>query len=201
MIAKGSLPWIAVPLVMAQVIFLLRLWYLSLFFLLIGILLAIFFRDPEREIAQGIVAPADGVVTEIEREEERIRIATVMGLANVHVNRAPLGGKVLSIRHIDGQHKLAKDKDSDANERTVTTLEIYGVQITVIQIAGAFARRIVTYINEGDELSKGQRIGMIRFGSRVDLLLPVKGYRILVEKGTRVRAGSSTLAVEVSHEK
>ncbi|UCE73037.1 MAG: phosphatidylserine decarboxylase [Methanomassiliicoccales archaeon] len=200
MLAKGSIPLIAIPLVLAQIIFLLRLWYLSFVFLGIGILFIIFFRDPEREISSGIVAPADGVVTGIFRGEETIKIITVMGLADVHVNRAPLGGKVVNITHIPGQHKLAKSKDSEANERLETTLETDMGQVMVTQIAGAFARRIVSYTREGENLSKGQRMGIIRFGSRVDLVLPNRGYEVLVEKGSRVKAGASSLATEVGNE-
>jgi len=196
MIAKGSLPIIAVPLVLAQIIFLLRLWFLSFVFLGIGILILLFFRDPERELSEGIVAPADGVVTEIEKGEEKIKIVTVMGLANVHVNRAPLEGKVVSIKHFSGQHKLAQNKDSEANERLVTILETDVGEITVTQIAGAFARRIVSYIKEGENIAKGQRIGIIRFGSRVDLVMPNNGYHVIVEKGAKVKAGTSPLAVE-----
>ena len=201
MLAKGSLPLIAVPLIIAQIIFLFRLWYLSFIFLGIAILFILFFRDPEREIAEGIVAPADGIVTDIERSENQIKIITVMGLANVHVNRAPLDGRVASIKHFPGQHKLAKNKDSDANERLETTLETDIGHVTVTQIAGAFARRIVSYTKEGEHVSKGQRIGIIRFGSRVDVVMPDKGYTILVEKGSKVLAGASSLAVEVRNEK
>jgi phosphatidylserine decarboxylase len=201
MVAKGSLPLIAVPLIIAQIIFLFRLWYLSFIFLGIGVLFIMFFRDPEREIAEGIVAPADGTVTEIEHGEETIKIITVMGLSNVHVNRAPLDGTVVSIEHLSGQHKLAKNKESDANERLITTLETDMGQVTITQIAGAFARRIVSYTKEGENVSKGQRIGIIRFGSRVDVNMPNKGYKVLVEKGSKVLAGASSLAVEVGNEK
>jgi phosphatidylserine decarboxylase len=201
MIAKGSLPLIAAPLILAQIIFLFRLWYLSFLFLGIGLLFIVFFRDPERDIASGIVAPADGVVTEIEKGEETIKLVTVMGLANIHVNRAPLEGRVVSIKHFPGGHKLATDKDSKANERLVTTLETDMGEVTVTQIAGAFARRIVSYIGEGDNIKKGQRIGIIRFGSRVDLVIPNKNFRVIVEKGAKVLAGATSIAVEEKNEK
>lgn len=201
MLAKGSLPLIAVPLVLAQIIFIFRLWYITGIFLAIAIFFIMFFRDPEREISQGIVAPADGVVTEIERTENKVKIATVMGLSNVHVNRAPLDGKVVNIKHFPGQHKLATNKESETNERMETTLETDIGQVTIIQIAGAFARRIVSYTKEGEHVSKGQRIGIIRFGSRVDVIIPDRGYTLMVEKGSRVLAGATSLAVEDPDEK
>ena len=201
MLAKGSPPLIAMPLVLALIVFILSFWQVAVVFLAVAGFFIVFFRDPERVIAQGIVAPADGVVTEIECSGEKIKIVTVMGLANVHVNRAPLEGRVVSIKHFPGQHKLAKNKDSDVNERLETTLETPIGQVTVTQIAGAFARRIVSYTREGDKISRGQRIGIIRFGSRVDVVMPEKGYKVVVEKGSKVLAGASSLALEVRNEK
>ena len=108
---------------------------------------------------------------------------------------------MVSIKHFPGRHKLAKKKDSDVNERLETTLETRIGQVTVTQIAGAFARRIASYTREGDKISRGQRIGIIRFGSRVDVIMPDKGYKVVVGKGLKVKDGASSLAVEVRNEK
>ena len=209
MLAKGSLPLIVVPLVLALISFSISMLAIStpILFILGGVLLLVtgffivFFRDPERVIAQGIVAPADGVVTEIEHAQGYVKIVTVMGLADVHVNRSPLEGRVVSIKHSPGQHKLAKITGSYVNERLETTLETPIGRVTVTQIAGAFVRRIVSYTKEGENVFRGQRIGIIKFGSRVDVIMPDRGYNVLVEKGSKVRAGASSLAVEVRNEK
>ena len=161
---------------------------LSLFFL-------VFFRDPERDISgKGIVSPADGVVSIVDEIDGNKRVAVFMNVHNVHVNRAPFQGKVLSIRHIDGGYLLAYRKDSDRNERVYTELETDIGRFTIVQIAGALVRRIVTYANEGDIVDKGQRIGMIRFGSRVDTIMP-GSVKVIVREGDGVKAGETVIAL------
>jgi phosphatidylserine decarboxylase len=200
MLARGSVPLISIPLILAIIFILLWLLPISIIFLLITLFLLIFFRDPEREIGEGIVAPADGRLTVIEEKHDILRFSIVMGLTNVHVNRAPLDAEVIDIEHIPGKHVIAASKDSDANERFVTTLDTKLGQVKIVQIAGAFARRIKPYIKKGDKLTKGQRIGIIRFGSRVDLYLPKNGIELTVEEGATVKAGTSSIGMEVTDE-
>lgn len=207
MIAKRSLHWILLPLVIAIILLIVSLIMLKLLivlvilFLLISIFFSIFFRDPERSVGEGIVAPADGKISSIQYRSEELRISTLMSLFDVHVNRAPIEGKVLKIEHIPGKHVPAASKDSEANERSIITLDTKIGQVRIFQIAGAFARRIVTYISENDKLIKGQRIGIIRFGSRLDLYLPKNRAKIVVKSGENVKAGTSCLAEVVNHEK
>jgi len=202
--APGSTSLIVAPLVIGALLMsvLLLLGYavwmqaLMLVFGISGtVFLLIFFRDPDREIPEkGIVSPADGVVSIVDEPDGRKRVAVFMNVHNVHVNRAPFQGKVLSIRHIDGGYLPAYRKDSDRNERVYTELETDIGRFTIVQIAGALVRRIVTYANEGDIVDKGQRIGMIRFGSRVDTIMP-GSVKVIVREGDGVKAGETVIAL------
>jgi phosphatidylserine decarboxylase len=160
----------------------------------IGAAVLAFFRDPERELGDGIVlAAADGVVSAIEREPDgRVRIATYMRLQDVHVNRAPLPGVVRDVEHRPGGYRPAYRRDSDVNERVEWTIDTDLGELRLVQIAGLAARRIVAYRRPGERVERGQRIGMIRFGSRVDVTLP-PGVASGVRVGQRVRAGRSRL--------
>ncbi|MFI9389290.1 phosphatidylserine decarboxylase [Streptomyces bauhiniae] len=149
-----------------------------------------FFRDPEREITAGrVISPADGVVQSIMPwKDGRTRVAIFMSPLNVHVNRAPLAGTVTSVEHIPGGFVPAFNKESENNERVVWHFDTELGDIEMIQIAGAVARRIVPYISEGTKVEQGDRIGLIRFGSRVDLYLP-EGVEVDVEVGQKTVAG------------
>ncbi|MER8029459.1 MULTISPECIES: phosphatidylserine decarboxylase [Streptomyces] len=149
-----------------------------------------FFRDPEREITEGrVISPADGVVQSIMPwKDGRTRVAIFMSPLNVHVNRAPLAGTVTSVEHIPGGFVPAFNKESENNERVVWHFDTELGDIEMIQIAGAVARRIVPYIPEGTKVEQGDRIGLIRFGSRVDLYLP-EGVEVDVEVGQKTVAG------------
>ncbi|GAA3150552.1 phosphatidylserine decarboxylase [Streptomyces echinatus] len=149
-----------------------------------------FFRDPEREIATGrVISPADGVVQSIMPwKDGRTRVAIFMSPLNVHVNRAPLAGTVTSVEHIPGGFVPAFNKESENNERVVWHFDTELGDIEMIQIAGAVARRIVPYLPEGTKVEQGDRIGLIRFGSRVDLYLP-EGVEVAVEVGQKTVAG------------
>lgn len=151
-----------------------------------------FFRDPERT-AQGpedvIVSPADGKVVDIRDNTACI----FMNINNVHVNRAPVSGKIVQMKHKDGGYLPAFFKDSHRNERNLICIESdYGL-VRIVQIAGTVTRRIDTYFNVGDRVVRGERIGMIRFGSRVDIT-PPDGYTLMVNKGDRVKAAVSAIA-------
>lgn len=197
LLARGTAHWVAVPAVLAALFlvgpFGLPRW-LGALFLLATLFLANFFRDPERPIGEGVVSPADGVVTEVREGEDGGSVVVVfMNVHNVHVNRAPFMGKVIKRSHQPGSHLPAWSKDSERNERMTWDLDTAHGPIRVVQVAGLLARRIVPYAKEGQFLKKGERIGIIRLGSRVDVHLP-PGVEAAVKPGDRLLAGSTTLA-------
>ncbi|WP_180903467.1 phosphatidylserine decarboxylase [Nonomuraea indica] len=149
-----------------------------------------FFRDPDRTIGEGrVLSPADGVVQSIDPwPDGRTRVAIFMSPLNVHVNRAPLAGNVTSVQHVAGGFLPAFNKDSDQNERVVWHFETALGDIEMVQIAGAVARRIVPYLSDGAKVEQGDRIGLIRFGSRVDIYLP-EGISPRVTVGEKTVAG------------
>ena len=171
-----------------------------------------FFRDPVRVTPRDdslVISPADGLVTQISDvppppemrgpdalgDAPMIRVSIFMSVFDVHVNRAPIGGTVKRVAYIAGKFLNADlDKASEENERQHVLIERGdGVRIGMTQIAGLVARRIVTYIKDGDMLAGGQRIGLIRFGSRVDVYLPA-GTTPRIVKGQRAIAGETVLA-------
>ncbi|MEV4442110.1 phosphatidylserine decarboxylase [Streptomyces sp. NPDC049577] len=153
-----------------------------------------FFRDPDREIAQGrVISPADGVVQSIMPwKDGRTRVAIFMSPLNVHVNRAPMAGTVTSVEHIPGGFVPAFNKESENNERVVWHFDTELGDIEMVQIAGAVARRIVPYLDADAKVEQGERIGLIRFGSRVDVYLP-EGVEVAVEVGQPTTAGVTRL--------
>jgi phosphatidylserine decarboxylase len=160
-----------------------------------------FFRDPERTIPTGpglIVSPGDGLVTETASintpEGPRQRISIFLSIFDVHVNRSPIGGVLTSVRYQKGQYLNAMNPDSaDRNEQNIATVRGEGMEVTFVQIAGLLARRIVFNCNEGDTLARGQRVGLIKFGSRVNVIVPADAI-VSVKVGQRVKGGSSVLA-------
>ncbi|MCQ2376301.1 MAG: phosphatidylserine decarboxylase family protein [Salinivirgaceae bacterium] len=172
---------------------------------LLALFVVRFFRYPNRKItvAEGeIIAPADGTVVTIEEVEnteyvegKRIQVSIFMSVWNVHINWIPVSGVIKTALHIDGSFVMARaPKSSDLNERTVTVIKPeQGETIVVKQIAGIVARRILTYIKEGDSVKSGDQLGFIRFGSRVDVLLPLD-YEINVKLGQKTVGGITKLA-------
>lgn len=154
-----------------------------------------FFRDPERTPPfAGIVSPADGKISEIRTEGNRIRICIFMNLHDVHVVRAPDDGEVERVEHESGGYRPAFSKESERNEK----VRVGFAESEVTLIAGAFARRISPYVEEGDELERADRLGHIAFGSRVDVLLPPEIHYpdLRVERGEKVTAGETAIAAE-----
>jgi phosphatidylserine decarboxylase len=164
-----------------------------------------FFRDPRRAIPAGagvIVSPGDGLVTETAAiataDGPRQRISIFLSVFDVHINRAPIGGTVSRVHYQKGQFLNAMNPASaDRNEQNAITVrgqgEDAGIEITFKQIAGLLARRIVCSCSEGQRVERGQRVGLIKFGSRVDVLLPAAAV-LRVKVGDRVRGGASVLA-------
>src|SRR5580698_3918262 len=161
-----------------------------------------FFRDPQRTIPIGeglIVSPGDGVVTETASistpDGSRQRISSFLSVFDVHVNRAPIGGVLSEVRYQKGQYLNAMNPASaDRNEQNIVTVRGRGVEVTFKQIAGLLARRIVFNFGEGSQVERGQRVGLIKFGSRVDVLAPAEAL-VRVKVGERVQGGSSVIAV------
>lgn len=179
-------------------------WILAL----ITIWVAYFFRDPDRvtPLREGlIIAPADGRISAVESvtppaelglgTEERVRVSTFLSIFDVHITRSPVAGRISRSLYVPGAFlNAALDKASEENERRAFIIEKPdGVQIPVVLIAGLVARRIVSFVHEGDSVGTGERIGLIRFGSRVDVYLP-PGKNALAAVGQRAVAGETVLA-------
>jgi phosphatidylserine decarboxylase len=176
--------------------------WLALLPLPLGAFFLWFFRDPERAIPDGpgvVVSPADGKVTAVSRLTEngrgKQRISIFLNVFDVHVNRAPISGTITGLSYQKGKFGNAMSAgSSDANEQNVVTVKGDGQIVTFKQIAGLLARRIVFNPRTGDKLERGQRVGLIKFGSRVDVLLD-ENVDIQVKVGDRVAGGSSILGV------
>jgi phosphatidylserine decarboxylase len=176
-------------------------WVWSIAPLLLAAFFLWFFRDPNRTIpseAGLVVSPADGVVTETAKidtpQGSRQRISIFLNVFDVHVNRSPISGVLTSVRYQKGLYLNAMDPTSaERNEQNVVTVRGEGVEIVFKQIAGLIARRIVFNYKEGDTVERGQRVGLIKFGSRTDVILPSEA-EIRVRTGERVKGGASVLA-------
>ena len=195
--------WYGLPLLLiAAGLLALHLYVPSAVFLVLTLFVLNFFRDPEREIPQdpdAITSPADGKVVQVVDEtylgRPVKRLSIFMSPLDVHVNRAPIAGTLTDVAYQRGSFLVASgDRASVENEQNIYTIQ--GNQGTVVskQIAGALARRIVFWKRPGDRLERGERVGLIKFGSRVDVIVdPKTEWR--VKSGDRVRAGSSILAI------
>ena len=169
--------------------------------LLLALFFLWFFRDPERTIPDlpgVIVSPADGKVTEVSwltvAGEKKRRISIFLNVFDVHVNRSPIAGIVREVRYQRGKFLNAMDEASaEENEQNIVRVEGDGQTVTFKQIAGLLARRIVFHPKVGDRLERGQRVGLIKFGSRTDVLLDSTA-SLQVKVGDRVRGGASVLA-------
>ena len=161
---------------------------------------ALFFRDPVRpapDDANSLVAAADGVVTRVDTVDEdrfiggpALRVVTFLSLFDVHINRAPTAGSVDYLEHCSGQFRAAWDAEADmVNERNYIGFHTAHGPVLLVQIAGLVARRIVCHLHNEDEVAAGERIGMIKFGSRTDVLVPIGAARSLVVAGMHVKAG------------
>ncbi|HEY3569482.1 MAG TPA: phosphatidylserine decarboxylase [Thermoanaerobaculia bacterium] len=198
--------------------FVLPFWFLAglLFFfgrpgwgitaLVAGLLILLFFRDPRRGYegeAGYVLAPADGLITRIDTiEDPEIgpgryqRIVTFLSVFDIHVQRVPAAGEVIASRYARGRKVAAFREDAgDVNEKHLSVIRRpNGDLIGVRQIAGLLARRVVCYLKEGDRVHRGQSMGLIKFSSRVDLLVP-ESYRVLVKKGDRLKNGATPVAM------
>lgn len=203
-IAREGWPFLAISIILAIAatvwcaVWSIPLWVVTLFVLQ-------FFRDPPREIPQdagAVLSPADGRIVAVERvndsyvQREAIKVSVFMNVFNVHSNRSPVDGTVQQVWYFPGKFVNADlDKASTENERNAVWLKTAaGQDVTSVQVAGLIARRILCYVKAGDHLARGQRYGFIRFGSRVDVYLPLDAV-VKVSIGDRVAATTTILAI------
>jgi len=190
-----------VPAILSTVAFVVGYWYVALPILLLAFFMAFFFRDPKRVPPQdpnAIVAPADGRITRVtslavdSRDAPRL-ISIFLSPLDVHINRAPIAGRITDISYTKGKFLMATDeKASLVNEQNALTIE--GDKITVVckQVAGILARRIVCWKKAGEHVKLGERFGLIKFSSRTDLILP-ESVEVIVSEGMRVKGGTTII--------
>ena len=209
--AREGYPFIGIATVLALATFALALarrswslWLLALVITLLALWVAYFFRDPERSGERGahiVVAPADGkliMITEVDEPSfiggRATRLSIFMNVFNVHVNRYPIDGTVKYVHYNKGKFlNAAAEKSSLENEQSSVGIESGANKVLVRQIAGLIARRIVTYSRSGQQVKQGERMGLIRFGSRVEVFFPTDA-KLRVQLGTLTTAGTTVLA-------
>lgn len=199
--AKEGLPYIIIPALLALAALLLGYWPIALVFFALAAFMAYFFRDPQRTAPRDeniIISPADGRVTRVSAVDPQDALSpTVVSIflspLDVHINRAPLAGKILDVTYTKGKFLMATSKDASlVNEQNALTIRGEKVTIVCKQIAGILARRIVCWKQVGDEVELGERFGLIKFSSRTDLILPVN-VEVLVTEGMRVKGGTTII--------
>jgi phosphatidylserine decarboxylase len=201
MVRDGYIYGVSLVAVAATIGWVTGSWGWSVIPLLLAAFFLWFFRDPRRTVPTGaglIVSPGDGKVTETitltTPDGPRQRVSIFLSVFDVHVNRAPISGELTAVRYQKGQYLNALNPASaDRNEQNVVTVRGEGMEVTFKQIAGLLARRIVFNQNQGDRVERGQRVGLIKFGSRVDLLIPAEAV-LRVKVGDRVKGGASVIA-------
>src|SRR5262245_18872609 len=198
MIIKDAFGFIVPLLISAGLAAALGLYVVVVLLLLLSGFVGFFFRNPAREIPSDprvIVSPADGKVVKVERVGNVTKLSIFLSIFDVHVNRSPIAGRIEAIDYKKGSFKPAFNHAASVeNERNVIMVVQGNVKLVFTQIAGIVARRIVCWKKVGDMVSKGELIGLIRFGSRVDVLFPA-GTEVTVKPGMRVRGGSSVIGM------
>ena len=198
---KDGYKFAAPPLLLGIIGFLLHWNWIGGVLIFLGLFVMFFFRDPERTPPQdpgAIVSPADGRVMEVLEEslggKPGLRISVFLSIFDVHVNRTPVAGRITAIEYRTGKFYAAmRGRASAENEQNAFHVQTDHGEVVFKQIAGWVARRIVVWKSVGDSVIRGERVGMIRFGSRMDIWLP-EGVEILVRPGQHVAAGTSALA-------
>jgi phosphatidylserine decarboxylase len=194
---REGIPFVAVPLVIAAIFIFFQLWLLAAAFGLLAGFMLYFFRDPQRKTPMGpglVISAADGRVTRIDTNADSKLVSVFLSPLDVHINRSPIEGQITKLTYIKGKKNPAtSDQASIVNERNSLVIEGTDMTVTCTQIAGILARRIVCWPGEGDNLRRGQKFGLIKFGSRTDLLMPVE-VEIMVSVGDKVRGGETVIA-------
>ncbi len=200
-LAREGIPFIVVPLLLALLFAALGLWFVFGLFIVLTLFMGYFFRDPQRDSpsdSTAVVSPADGKVTRVQRldpsnEDSSSVVSIFLSPLDVHINRAPIRGTITDITYSPGKFLMAtNEKASLVNEQNVLTIEGQGITVVCKQIAGILARRIVCWKKKGDNLTLGERFGLIKFSSRTDLILP-PNVSISVAVGDRVRGGTTVI--------
>ncbi len=205
-VAREGLGIIYVSVALCLILALLGSFFLFIVFLLLTAFFVFFFRDPQRELPPldpgSVICPADGKIIDISEifEDDYLkrntrRISIFLSIFDCHINRSPVSGRVVGTTYYPGKFKMAfKGNSSDTNERLATLIECEGgVRVVIVQVAGFLARRIVSRAKFGDVLEIGEKFGMIKFGSRVDIYLP-EDVKVGVEVGQKVVAGRTVIA-------
>ena len=198
MIVKDAWMFLVPLLISGALAVALSLYFAGILLLLLAGFVAFFFRNPRREVPSDprvIVSPADGKVVRIERVGNVTRLSIFLSIFDVHVNRSPMAGRIESIDYKRGAFKPAFNHAASVqNERNTIMVSQGGVTLVFTQIAGIIARRIVCWKKVGDTVGKGELVGLIRFGSRVDVLFPA-GTTVTVLPGARVQGGSTPIGL------
>ncbi|MCW5960259.1 MAG: phosphatidylserine decarboxylase [Pyrinomonadaceae bacterium] len=194
---KEGLPFIFLPLAAAIVAFALGYLIVAVLLLVLMFFMAYFFRDPKRNVPTAddiVVSAADGKVTRIDEDENGKLVSVFLSPLDVHINRAPIAGKIIELEYVKGKKVPATRNDASfVNERNSITIQGEKMTVKCTQIAGIVARRIVCWSKQGDELALGQKYGLIKFSSRTDLLMP-SGVELKVKLGDRVVGGETIIA-------
>lgn len=194
---KEGLPFVLIPSVIALILGFFQVWIAAAIFALLAAFMAYFFRDPYREVPKDddvIVSAADGKVTRIDENAESKLVSVFLSPLDVHINRAPIAGKITKVDYIRGKKSPATSNEASLiNERNSITIENRRVTVVCTQIAGIVARRIVCWNKQGDELELGQRFGLIKFSSRTDVLMPAS-VELKVKLGDHVVGGETIIA-------
>ncbi|MEW6409307.1 MAG: phosphatidylserine decarboxylase family protein [Nitrospirota bacterium] len=204
-VVPEGFPFIIPLLLIVLIVFLVGYNFLSILPLSLAAFVVFFFRNPERKIPEGegiFVSPADGKVVQIKKVFEKdylksdtVQISIFLSVFNVHINRIPCSGKIIDVRSIPGKFLAAfREKASELNEQVAVVIKSGEDIVLLKQIAGVIARRVVCWLNIDDDVERGQRYGLIRFGSRVDVFLPSK-ISLLVKIGDKVKGGSTIIGV------
>jgi len=193
-LARGSAAWISIPIFLTAALAVFGSWYISAVALAGSIFMLFFHRDPDRlPRGEGMVSPADGRIIQATKE----RVVIFMGPSDVHVNRAPLEGIVRKTEYKKGGHFPAFLCQASHNQQNRIELETADGSVELRQITGTLVREIICYVRPGDRVARGERVGMIRFGSRVEVTIP-EHYELKADPGDKVKAGETIIAVRGS---
>ena len=200
-IAREGILYIAIPAVVGAILLALSFRIIALFFIIVSAFMLYFFRDPRREPpadADVVVSPADGRVTRVSvlspgQEASATLVSIFLSPIDVHINRSPIAGRITDVSYTRGKFLMAtNERASLVNEQNALTIEGAKISVVCKQIAGILARRIVCWKHAGDHVELGERIGLIKFSSRTDLILP-ENVAVTVTEGMKVRGGTTII--------
>ncbi|HET6268176.1 MAG TPA: phosphatidylserine decarboxylase family protein [Acidobacteriota bacterium] len=196
MIARDGFPFILGCAALSILSFVFGFFWVGCVFVILTAFIAFFFRDPKRTFLGNeaqVASPADGKIVAVKGEGAEPVVSIFLSIFNVHVNRAPVGGTISRIQYTPGKFLAAFDeRASNQNEQNSITIQHGSSELRFVQIAGLIARRIVCWKHEGEALHAGDRVGLIRFGSRVDVFFP-SGSKVSVKEGDQVKAGQTVI--------